>query len=314
MTAIPVTQNEPKADAALRRDAVPGRERRVRRVVLWVLVLNLVVAAIKAVYGAASGSLAVATDAVHSLLDAAGNIVALIALRIAAQPPDRGHPYGHRKFEIVAAAAVGVLIAAGVLHFGWEAGQALFSARESTPPTLWGMGIIFGTFLINIAVAILERRRGRQLKSSFLIADAAHTASDVAVTAAVLVSMLLFRLGLSWADPVAALVVLAVIARVAWQILAGNVAVLVDAAAIDPDRVVAIAMLTPGVNGCHRVRSRGTELAAQVDLHILLANDISLRDAHAIAHKVEAALKAEIPAVVDVTIHMEPEEDGYENL
>lgn len=309
-----MTPDERNTHGAARRKRVASRETQVRRVVAWVLVLNLAVAAVKAIYGTVSGSLAVATDAVHSLLDAAGNIVALIALRIAAQPPDRGHPYGHRKFEIVAAAAVGILIAAGVLHFGWEASVALFAGAETSPPTLWGMAVIFGTFLVNIAVAVIERRRGRQLKSAFLIADAAHTASDVLVTAAVLVSMLLARWGLAWADPLAALVVLAVIARVAWRILAGNVAVLVDAAAIDSDRVVAIAMLTPGVRGCHRVRSRGTELAAQVDLHLLLANDISLRDAHAIAHKVESALKAEIPAVVDVTIHMEPEEEGYEPL
>jgi divalent metal cation (Fe/Co/Zn/Cd) transporter len=84
--------------------------RAVQRVVIGILVLNLAVAAAKAAYGAISGSLAVTSDALHSILDAASNVGALMVLRVAAAPPDAGHPYGHRKVEIVAAAMVGILI------------------------------------------------------------------------------------------------------------------------------------------------------------------------------------------------------------
>lgn len=321
MTAPPPT-SAPAAAAA--RAAATGeappraadrdRERAVRRVVLIVLVLNLVVAVAKAIYGLASGSLAVSTDAVHSFLDASGNVIALVALKIAAAPPDRGHPYGHRKIEIVAAAAVGVLITAGVINFGVHAIDALRSGEHAAPPGVIGFAVVGGTFVVNAFVSVYESRRGSRLSSAFLVADAAHTVSDVLVTLTVLVSMAAARLGVGWADPVAALVVLVFVARVAWRILAGNLSVLVDAAVIDPERVVQIALSVAGVRGCHRVRSRGTDFAAHVDLHLLFDNDISLRAAHELAHTVESALRREIPAVVDVTIHMEPEESGYEQL
>ena len=94
------------------------RARQVRRVVWVELFLNLLVASVKAVYGAWSGSLAVASDALHSFLDAGANIIGLVALRLSDAPPDPEHPYGHRKFEIVAATAIGVVIAGGVIQFG----------------------------------------------------------------------------------------------------------------------------------------------------------------------------------------------------
>src|SRR5688572_31723084 len=112
------------------------RAREVQRVVLTILWLNLAVAAAKAVYGFWSGSLAVASDAIHSLLDAAANIVGLVALRLAASPPDEGHPYGHHKIEIVAAATVGILIAGGSLRFAWDAVRALLYGREAPEATV----------------------------------------------------------------------------------------------------------------------------------------------------------------------------------
>src|SRR5262245_31154182 len=102
-------------DAAAR----PAHARGVRRAVLAILARNPAVASVKGVYGLASGSLAVASDAIHALLDAASNVIALVFLGVASSPPDEGHPYGHQKVEIVAAATVGVLIAVGSVRFGW---------------------------------------------------------------------------------------------------------------------------------------------------------------------------------------------------
>src|SRR5688572_12217339 len=105
--------------------------RAVQRVVIGMLILNLVVAGAKAVYGVVSGSLAVTSDALHSILDAASNVGALVVLRVAAAPPDAGHPYGHRKVEIVAAAMIGVLISAAALRFAWSAIEALVEGRPA---------------------------------------------------------------------------------------------------------------------------------------------------------------------------------------
>jgi cation diffusion facilitator family transporter len=288
--------------------------REVQRVVFAILWLNLAVAAAKGIYGFWSGSLAVASDAVHSLLDGASNVVGLVALRMAATPPDEGHPYGHHKIEIVAAAMVGILIAGGSLRFAWDAIDALVSGRHAPAVTISGYVTMGGTLAVNLFVATYEARRGRQLGSAFLQADAAHTASDIAVTVAVLVSLAVSHRGAAWADPVCALVVLVVIARVAWRILSSNLAVLLDRAVVNADHVREAVLAVSGVTGCHRIRSRGLEGATHVDLHLQVDGDLPLRDAHEISHRVEEKIRTDFPGVVDVTIHIEPEDEPEEGL
>lgn len=290
------------------------RLRAVRRVLLFVLVLNLAVAIAKGVYGAVSGSLAIATDAVHSLADAGNNVLGLVVVHFASAPPDHGHPYGHRKLEIVAAAGIGIIIGLAAVRFAWSAITGLVAGTPLPDTSAAGFAVVLGTLVINTLVAVYEARRARQLDSAYLAADAAHTGSDVIVTTAVLISFAAAHAGVAWADPIGALVVIAVIARVAWKIFAENVAILVDRAAVSPADVEAIALTVPGVRGCHRVRSRGTGDAVHVDLHIFLDPDMRLERAHDIAHQVEDTLRRRIPAIIDVVIHMEPEGDEIEDL
>jgi cation diffusion facilitator family transporter len=305
--------NRPSASGGKSRGA-DGNGPAVRRVVLIILVLNLLVAAAKGVYAALSGSLAVATDAIHSALDASSNIVGMIALRMAQSPPDEGHPYGHRKVEILATVAIGVAIGVAAFRFASSAVVALWEGRPSPTATTLGFAVILGTLVTNIFVAVYEHRRGRQLQSSFLVADAMHTASDVAVTIAVLISMVAARAGVTWADPVAALVVTLVIARVAWSILSANLGILLDRAALPAEEIRAVALATPGVVGCHRVRSRGANGAYELDLHVQVDGAISLAAAHAISHAVEARLKETFEHLNDVTIHIEPDDDVEEPI
>ena len=286
----------------------------VQRVIVAILVLNLLVAAVKVVYGAMSASLAVTSDALHSLLDAASNVGALMVLRLASAPPDEGHPYGHRKIEIVAAAMVGVLISTAAFRFAWSAIEALVEGRPPPDVSVFGIVVMATTLVVNIGVAVYEHRRGKELGSPFLVADAAHTASDVVVTTGVIAALVLSRAGVARADAVAALLVMAVIARVAWKILAANVGVLVDRAMIPADAVRAVALGVPGVEGCHRIRTRGLEGAVQIDLHLLVDGAQPVREAHGLSHRVEDALRKKFPEIVDVTIHVEPEDEEDEGL
>ena len=286
----------------------------VRRVLVAILLLNLLVAGAKVIYGATSGSLAVASDALHSLLDAASNVGALMVLRLAAAPPDEGHPYGHRKIEIVAAAMIGILITTAAVRFAWSAVEALVENRPPPEVSLAGLLLMAATLVVNVIVAVYEHRKGKQLGSPFLVADAAHTASDVFVTVGVIAALALTRVGVGRADAVAALVVMVVIARVAWKILAANLGVLVDRAMIASDEVREVALAVPGVAGCHRVRTRGLEGAVQMDLHLLVDGDLPVREAHGLSHKVEDALRRRFPEIVDVTIHVEPEDEEDEGL
>jgi cation diffusion facilitator family transporter len=293
---------------------VDDRFREVRRVILGVLLLNLLVAGAKAVWGLWAGSLALTSDAIHSSLDASSNLIGLAALRIATRPPDDEHPYGHGNVEVVTAALVGVVIAATALRFGWSAIEAL--AYGAPPPitTATTYAVVVMTLAVNTVVALWENRRGRALGSHFLVADAMHTASDVLVTLAVLASLILTDLGLHWADPVATLIVVVIIGRVAWRILRDNLGVLLDHAMVPAERVVTIATAVPGVRDAHRVRSRGVAGAIRLDLHLQVDGEMSVAAAHALAHQVEDRLRAELPAVSDVTIHVEPDDDPPDPL
>ena len=282
------------------------REAAVRRVLLLTLGLNVLVAAIKGAYGAWTGSLAVASDAIHSSLDAASNVLGLMATAAAARPPDDEHPYGHRKIETAAAAALGVLIALAAARFGWNAVVALIAGNPAPAVPAVGFLVVGGTLAINIGVAWWEDRQGRALDSAFLVADAAHTSSDVLVTVGVLVSLVLAGMGYAWADPVAALVVMVVIARVAWRVLWGNLSVLIDRAVFSEEAVTRVATEVDGALGCHSVRSRGPAGAVHLDLHLELDGSTSLDEAHRVAHSVEDRLRRALPGLVDVTIHTEP--------
>jgi cation diffusion facilitator family transporter len=286
----------------------------IRRVLLLTLALNLLVAAAKGVYGVWTGSLAIASDGVHSLVDAGVNVIGLLTMRAAAAPPDADHPYGHGKIEIVASAGIGVAVGVTAVHFAWNAIATLVSGGAPPETPAVGYAVIAGTLVVNVIVATYERRRARALRSQFLLADAAHTGSDVIVTCAVLASYTGARLGLAWADPVGALLVVLFIGRIAWVVLASNLSVLVDQAVVDAAAIRAIACAVPGVAGCHHVRSRGPAHHVHVDLHILVAGDQPLAGAHAIAHQVEDAIRAAHPEIVDVTVHMEPEGDEEEDL
>jgi cation diffusion facilitator family transporter len=235
------------------------RNQAVRRVLIIEMLLNVLVAAAKAVYGAISGSLAIATDAVHSLLDASANIGGIVVLRFADAPPDEDHPYGHRKLEFVAATVIGLIISLAALRFAWGAIEALTQGLEPPTTELAGFIVIGGTFAVNVFVALWEARKAKELNSAFLAADAIHTASDVVVTAAVMASYIASYYGVNWADPVGALLVVAVIGRVAYKLLVGNLSVLMDSAVFPADTVEELAQSVDGVVGCHRVRSRGTE-------------------------------------------------------
>ena len=158
-----------------------SRVRDIKRVLLVILGLNLLVAAAKGIVAWASGSLSVSADALHSTLDGASNIVGLIAITLAAAEPDSDHPYGHRKFEVLGALGIGVLLAGAAWNILTEAWARWRSPRsiESDWTTFAVMG---ATMAVNIVVAVYERRRGRELQSEVLIADSTHTRSDVLAT------------------------------------------------------------------------------------------------------------------------------------
>ena len=282
------------------------RNRKVRRVLAAILAANWAVAIAKLSFGLLHHSASVTADGLHSFIDGSSNIIGLVAMTAAARPADEDHPYGHGKFEAIAALGIGAMIGIGMLELGRMALDSLLHDRhpQVTPTMAAVMGV---TLVVNLAVTRVERSYGEKLKSTLLLADANHTLSDVFVTLAVLVSLGLVWLGYPRADGVIALVVMVFVAWVAYGIVRQAVGILSDSARLDVEKVSQLTRSVPGVRSCRDVRSRGMEDSVYVDLKIEVDPNLTTAEAHAVADQVEQQLHTAFPQVVDVVVHVEPE-------
>ncbi len=281
----------------------------VRRVLWITLALNLAVSAGKVIVGHLSGSLAMVADGYHSLVDGSNNVIGLIVAAFAFAPPDRAHPYGHRKFETAATLVIGLAL----LALAWE----VFSGAlgRATKPALPEIGLLNWTVMavtigVNVFVSWYESREGRRLKSAFLLADSTHTRADLYVSLGVCASFAAALLGLGWADPLVAVAIAAIIAWQGGQILLSAFNVLTDRAVIPAEMLEPLAAAVPGVMRVHDARSRGRRDAVYVDLTVHLDGSMSLHQAHGVADRIEAELQKTHPEIVDVIVHLEPE--GHE--
>ncbi len=284
------------------------RDREVRRALRVALLGNLLVAVAKAAYGMSTGTLSVMADGLHSFVDAASSLIGLLSLRVARRPSDHDHHYGHHKFETIAALGVGGFVALSAWEIVKGAVQRLVGDGAAEFHVA-GPAIIAATMLFNALLSRYELRVARRHDSRILRADAMHTRADLLVSAVVLVSLGGLRLGQPWMDPVASLLIAAYLARTAYRILRENVYDLSDAAFLDPDAIEEVAREVPGVIDCHKVRTRGREGAAFVDLHIQIAPETDTETSHRIVHEVDDLIMSRIPGVRDVLIHTEPYRD-----
>jgi cation diffusion facilitator family transporter len=227
--------------------------------------------------------------------------------------PDREHPYGHQKFE--ALGALGIAAFLGIACFEILQGgiDRILSgenkAVEIASSELWLLLIVLE---INIFVAFYERRVGKQINSSILIADAKHTMSDIWVTLLVIAGLVgiwqatTWNLPqLQWLDVILAFPVAILVFRSGWEVLQDNLPWLVDEIAIAPEAIYQIVMEVPGVINCHDIASRGiVGKQVFVEMHLIVAaNDVV--SAHEITEEIENRLQARYHPI-RVVIHVEP--------
>jgi cation diffusion facilitator family transporter len=286
-----------------------SRYHEVSRVLVRVLLLNLGVALAKIVFGYTSGAISILSDGFHSLTDAASNVVGLVGISAARRPPDDDHPYGHRKYETVAAAAVSGFLLAIILEVLRNAFNHL--TGESAPEiTLSGFVIMAVTLVINIGVVRYESAEARRLGSEVLLADALQTRGDVWTSVAVMAALAGARAGVPILDPLAALVVAGFIGHAGFQIATTTTRILSDTIAMSEADIERVVMSVPGVIGCHQIRTRGAADHVFLDLHVWLPATLPLIDAHHLSHVVKDRLMAQHPQIVDAIIHIEPPPDA----
>jgi cation diffusion facilitator family transporter len=263
---------------------------------------NAAVLILKLVVGLTTGSIGILGDAVHSVTDVANNIVAWIVIRLSSRPADERHPYGHRKFETIAVFSLAMLLTILAFELGIRA------IRRETPEivhTGWALGLMFCVLAVNASLATWQASWAYRLGSDILRADSRHTFADILTTIAVIAGWQAAARGYMWIDTVAALGVSGVILVLAYGLFRRAIPILVDETALEPDALIDVALSIPGVLGICRVRSRGNDTNATVDLVALVDAALSTAESHDVATALENAIAAEF-SVESVTVHVEP--------
>lgn len=280
--------------------------RAVRFVLLYTMFLNLVATAAKIVVGYVTGSLSIIADGFDSLFDSLSNVMGLIAIYLARRPPDADHPYGHRRYEILMTLAVSVLLFFTCFQILSSAYQRLL--HPVIPEiNVWSFVALFISIVVHLYVTFYEERKGKQLRSEFLVADALHTRADIFVSLSVVGGLVLVRIGYPIIDTLLAVAIAIMIAKLGLDIIRSSTRILTDAIAVDVEKVAQIVQRVPGVESYHHIRSRGQEDDIHLDLHIRVAPNMPLAQAHGIAHQVQRKLQEALPGVRDVIIHVEPQ-------
>jgi cation diffusion facilitator family transporter len=280
------------------------RDRRIRRV-LWIEgATDVALIVVKLAVAIPTGASSVLADALHSATDLANNVLGIVAVRLAAAPPDEGHPYGHRKFEPLAVfvlASLLVILGFQIVLRALRGGSGGIEHHDA------GLVAMVGVLVANVVFTVWEWRQAETLGSDLLRADARHTTSDVAVTLAVIIGWQLAARGWYWLDPVVTFGVALVIFWLAYGLFRRAVPALVDSSAQSAEDLRRAVCTVPGVRETIRVRSRDDGTTLRVDVAVKVDPELSTRAAHEIADAIEDRLRERFGAA-DVTVHIEPGE------
>lgn len=276
---------------------------------------NATLIGVKVAAAALTGSIAILTEAVHSLIDLVASVVAYASVRKADVPADAEHPYGHAKVESLAATVEGMLILVGAGVIVYEATRRLVAGTRIQTLGI-GIGVLGLSVLVNLGVSTVLFRQAKRHDSPALEGDAAHLWTDALTSVGVLVGLCVVAVtGDTAFDSVTALVVAAVIAAAGIRIIRRYSGALVDEALPGPemDRIEAAiaAARTAEVAGYHKLRARRAGSRRYIDLHVQCRSGTSLERAHELAHLMRSSIEAEIPSA-EVLIHVEPETSLHE--
>jgi cation diffusion facilitator family transporter len=285
---------------------VPAAKQRAARLSI---ASNTTLIVLKIVAGAATGSVAIVTEAVHSSIDLLASVVAFFSVRKADEPADESHMYGHEKVENLASALEGVLILIGAAVIVFESVRRLINphAIESLGFGIVAVGI---SMVVNLGVSVHLSRQARLTDSPALEADAAHLRTDALTSLGVLVALALVAItGEKGIDPITAIVVAGAIVWSGVRIVSRSSRVLVDEA-LPEDELERIGEAierarAPEVLGFHKLRARRAGSRRHIDLHVQFRPGTTLERAHAVSHELQGEIERQVKGA-DVLIHLEP--------
>jgi cation diffusion facilitator family transporter len=271
---------------------------------------NSLLIALKLAAAAITGSIAILSEALHSMIDLIASVIAFVSVRAADEPADVDHPYGHEKAEGLAASIEGMLILVGAAIIVYEAVRRLAGDAEVHDLGI-GIAVIAFSAVANFAVAAFLRRQARRHRSPALAGDAAHLGTDALTSVGVLAGLALVEAtGAVEIDAVVAIVVAVVIVAAGVRIMRRSARILMDAAPPpeELDRIEAAISRArpPEMVGYHKLRARIAPRHRYIDMHVQFKTGTTLERAHALAHSLRDEIEREL-GDAEVLIHVEPE-------
>lgn len=282
---------------------------RAQRLAFWGIPLAIVVLGLKMLAWWVTGSVALLSDGLESIVNVVAAVVAFAVIGYAAKPADAGHPFGHYKAEYFSAVVEGVLIVVAALLIVSEAIPAVLSPKLPETPAL-GLAINLVAGVINAVWAYTLIRAGRAYRSPALTADGHHILSDVVTSVGVLVGLVLAIVsGYAVLDPLLAVLVACNILYQGWKVIARSIDGLMDKAVpAEEEEAIkqAIAANATGSLGVHDLKTREAGSAIFVDFHMVVPAAMPVREAHDICDRLEDSIR-EVNPGAKITIHVEPE-------
>jgi cation diffusion facilitator family transporter len=278
---------------------------------------NSALIGLKLAAAAITGSVAILSEAIHSMIDLVASVIAFVSVRRADEPADVDHPYGHEKLESLAAQIEGLLILVGAALIVYEAVDRLVVGAEVEKLGI-GIAVLGFAAVANVFVSLFLRRQARRHSSPALAADAAHLGTDALTSAGVLVGLALVQItGANAIDSAVAIAVAMAIVVSGVRIMRRSASALVDEAPppAEMDRIEAIIARTraeaPEIVGYHQLRARTAGRRRYIDLHLQFRTGTTLERAHELAHQLRDAIEAEL-GNAEVLIHVEPESSRHD--
>lgn len=284
-------------------------ERSATRVSMISIFGNTALSLFKLLAGILAHSGAMISDAVHSASDVLSSFVVIIGVKLSVKAPDREHPYGHERFECVAAIVLAVLLAVTGLLIGYRAVQGIAGGAEAqTPPGLLALIAALVSILCKEGLYRYTAHYARKLRSAALMASAWDHRSDALSSVGALIGIAGARLGVPIMEPLASLVICVFILKAAYDIFRDAVGKMVDRAgdADTEEQLRACVLEQPEVLGIDRLQTREFGSRLYVDLEIRADGSLTLYEAHAIAEQVHDRIEKQFPAVKHIMVHVNP--------
>jgi cation diffusion facilitator family transporter len=273
---------------------------------------NVLLAAFKLVAGLLGNSGAMVSDAVHSLSDVFATFIAYIGVRMSRQAEDAEHPYGHERLECVASLVLGIILAGTGIGIGYTGIHKLFFDRDSIEiPTMLPLIAAIVSIVVKEAMFWYTMYYAKRLDSAAFKADAWHHRSDAISSVGSFIGIGLAKLGFPIMDPIASLIICALIIKVAYDIIRDSINKMLDTSCDNAyeQKVRSYVEAQPGFLGIDLLRTRQFGNKVYVDLEIAVKRDSSLLEAHSIAESVHEGVEQNFPNVKHVMIHVNPAEE-----